>query len=327
MNIDDIHCVFVVGAGTMGQQIALQCAMHGFDVILYDVKPEGLKAAEAKIQTYAADLVGRRRLTDDESKAALARISFTSDPEEAAKADLLSESVPEDPRLKAKVFAQFSKICPPHTILTTNTSTLVPSMYAEATGRPGQFAALHFYQYVWDQNLVDVMPHPGTSPETTKLLYAFAKRIGGIPLVLKKENPEYVVNAILGAIDHAVLKLLFDGVASVEDIDRAFMIVMGTPIGPLGSLDVVGLDVVWHIMQNKAEEDGDPLAKAVGARFKKEYIDNRVVGPQERQGVLYLSRSGLCPTRFLDGWGQPLRQLASLPFAVCHYLDRRRFGG
>ena len=162
MQIDDIHSIFVIGSGTMGQQIGLQCAMHGYNVILYDILPEMLQIASHQINAYAANLVIQKRLTQNEADLSLARIRFTSSPEDAAAADLVSESVPEDPALKAKVFAQFQKICPPHTIFTTNTSTLIPSMFADATGRPGQFAALHFHTYVWDSNVVDIMPHPGT---------------------------------------------------------------------------------------------------------------------------------------------------------------------
>jgi len=103
---------------------------------------------------------------------------FTSKPEDAANADLVTESIPEDPDLKAKVFAEFNKICPPRAIFTTNTSTMLPYMYAEATGRPAQFAALHFHQSVRQTNLVDIMPHAGTGAETVELLRAFARRIG-----------------------------------------------------------------------------------------------------------------------------------------------------
>ena len=146
----DIRCVLIVGAGTMGQQIGLQCAMHGYEVLVYDIAPDALEAARAQINAYAAQLVDRMRLAPSESSAALARIRFTANPADADRADLVSESVPEDPALKAKVFAQLNKICPSHTIFTTNSSSLVPSMFAAATGRPAQFAALHFHSVVWD---------------------------------------------------------------------------------------------------------------------------------------------------------------------------------
>jgi 3-hydroxybutyryl-CoA dehydrogenase len=241
MNTEDIHRIFIIGSGTMGQQIGLQSAMHGYDVTLYDIAPEALQTASAQIKTYGAGLVSQSRLTPSEAESALARIQFSSNPQDASGADLVSESVPEDPALKAKVFAQFNQICPPHTIFTTNTSTLIPSMFAEATGRPGQFAALHFHSLVWDSNVVDIMPHPGTAPETVAVIQAFARRISQIPIVLHKESHQYVFNAMLGALNTAALKQAVDGVATVEDIDRAWMGVMKTPIGPFGIMDLVGL--------------------------------------------------------------------------------------
>lgn len=182
------------------------------------------------------------------------------------------------------MFAQFNEICPPHTIFTTNTSTLLPSTYADATGRPERFAALHFHQLVWDANLVDIMPHASTKPETVELLAAFARRIDQVPLVLKKESAKYVMNAMLGAINETAFNLLNDGVASVEDIDRAFMIVMRTSSGPFGSLDFVGLDTVWHIMQSKARATQDAKAQAAADEFKKRYIDKGLLGVKAGKG-------------------------------------------
>jgi 3-hydroxybutyryl-CoA dehydrogenase len=283
MNIEDIRRIFVIGSGTMGQQIGLQCAMHAYDVILYDIAPEALQTASDQIKMYAAALIGQNRLTQNEAENALARIRFTSNPQDAAMVDLVSESVPEDPPLKARVFAEFNQICPPHTIFTTNTSTLIPSMFANATGRPEQFAALHFHTYVWDSNVVDIMPHPGTSPETVELLHAFAKRIGQIPILIHKENYQYVFNAMLGALNTAALKLAADGVAAVEDIDRAWMGVMKTPIGPFGIMDVVGLNTVWDITQYWATVTGDAQLQS-NADFLKRYVDQELLGVKTGKG-------------------------------------------
>jgi len=283
MQIDDIHSIFVIGSGTMGQQIGLQCAMHGYNVILYDILPEMLQIASHQINAYAANLVIQKRLTQNEADLSLARIRFTSSPEDAAAADLVSESVPEDPALKAKVFAQFQKICPPHTIFTTNTSTLIPSMFADATGRPGQFAALHFHTYVWDSNVVDIMPHPGTLPETVELLRAFAARIGQIPIILHKENYQYVFNAMLGALNTAALKLAVDGVATVEDIDRAWMGIMKAQIGPFGIMDGVGIKTVWDITQYWATVTGDKQLGA-NAAFLKQFVDQERLGVKNGRG-------------------------------------------
>jgi len=121
-----------------------------------------------------------------------------------------------------------------------NTSSLLPSMYAEASGRPDRLAALHFHQPVWSANLVDVMPHSGTSPETIEILLGFAARIGQIPIQLHKESPGYVFNAMYNALNREAITLATNGVAGVEDIDLAWTTVMKTAHGPFGMLDFVG---------------------------------------------------------------------------------------
>lgn len=268
----------------MGRQISLQCAMHGYGVVVYDIAPDSLKNAMTQIKAYAAQLVVEGRLTQEAADAALDRITPTHNPEEAAaEADLLNESVPEDPELKGKVFAQFNKLCPPHTIFTTNTSTLVPSMFAEATGRPSQFAALHFYTFVWERNVVEIMPHPGTSKETVELLYAFAKRIGQIPIFLKKESPSYILNAMLDASLKAAVILFVSGVASVEDIDRAWMGVTKMPVGPFGMMDMIGFDTIWYVLHYRAKQTNDPIDRA-GADFFKEYVDKGWLGVKSGRG-------------------------------------------
>lgn len=279
-----INRVLIVGAGTMGQQIGLQCAMHALEVTLYDNEAAALQNALKRISVYTGELIASGRLSDDDASEALARITITADPLRAARdCDLLSESVPEDPALKQEVFRLFDRHCPPHTLFTTNSSSLVPSLLAEATGRPAQFAALHFHQPVWQANLVDVMPHPGTSSETVERLAAFARRIGQIPITLQKENHGYVFNAMYNALNREAITLAANGVASVEDIDRSWMVVMKMPVGPLGMLDVVGLETAWHITDYWANVLGDPQLQ-VNAAFLKEYVDKGWLGVKSGRG-------------------------------------------
>lgn len=292
MKIEQVRRILIVGAGTIGRQIGLQCAIHGYDVVAYDIAPDSLKKAKTQIKAYAAQLVAEGHLTQKEADVAVARITFTHNPEEAAKeVDLLSESVPEDPELKGKVLAQFNKLCPPRTIFTTNTSMLMPSMFAKVTGRPAQFAALHFHQYVWDSRVVDVMPHPGTSEETVELLLAFAKRIGQIPIFLKKENYGYVFNAMLTSVTREALTLAANGVASVEDIDRAWMRIMKMPIGPFGILDLVGLKTALDIDKYFAKALRRSTSRRylrnqfqTNADFLKEYVDKGWLGVKSGRG-------------------------------------------
>jgi len=284
MKVDDIRKILVVGTGTMGQKIALQCARFGYEVVAYDAFSKSLENARVQVPALAAELVAQQKMTPDAAEAALSRISYTSRPEDGADADLLSESVLEDVELKAKVFGQFHQICQPKTVFTTNTSTLLPSMWAEATGRPAQFAALHFLD-VFERNLVDVMPHPGTSPEIVELLAAFAKRIKQVPLIFKKEYRGYVSNAIFGAMADMAVKLVFEEeVASVEDVDRAVMIHLKMPIGIFGMWDGIGLDTIWRVMESNAKMSGDPGAQQFADKFKRDYIDKGWLGKKSGRG-------------------------------------------
>jgi 3-hydroxybutyryl-CoA dehydrogenase len=285
VKIEDIKRVLVVGAGTMGQEIGLQCAMYGYDVVIYDIAPDALENATARQKAILERLVAGGHLSQKQAEATLARITTTADPSEAAaEADLLSEAVPENPELKAKVFAQFNELCPSHTIFTTNTSSLIPSMIADATGRPAQFAALHFHHEVWVSNVVDIMPHPGTSEETVELLYAFARRIGQIPILLKKENYGYVFNAMFNELNTAAVSLVVNGIASIEDVDRAWMGVMKMPIGPFGWLDGIGLDTCWDITEYWAKTLGDEQLQK-NADFFKGYVDKGYSGVKSGRGA------------------------------------------
>jgi 3-hydroxybutyryl-CoA dehydrogenase len=284
MNIEDVHRVLIIGSGTMGLQIGLQCATHGYQVALYDIDPAALETGWGRIHAYMDGLVATGIIDGEGRERALANISRTTDPAIAAsEADLVSESVPEDPALKGRVLSQFDALCPPRTIFTTNTSTLLPSMFAAATGRPDRFAALHFHSPVWSSNVVDVMPHPGTSPETTELLLAFARRIGQIPIHLRRESYGYVFNAMYTALNESAITLVANGITSIEDVDRAWMGIMQMPIGPFGMLDGVGLDTVWHISDYWARQTGDAQRRK-NADFVRAYVDRGCLGVKSGEG-------------------------------------------
>jgi len=287
MQIDDVRRVLIIGSGTMGLQIGLQCATHGYAVALYDNDPGALEAGMARLRGYADDQVRAGVIDAAGRERALGAITTTTDQAlAAAEVDLVSESVPEDPALKGRVLGQFNALCPPRTIFTTNTSSLLPSMFAAATGRPDRFAALHFHQPVWSGNVVDVMPHPGTSQDTTELLLAFARRIGQIPIHLRKESHGYVFNAMYNAINTAAVTLVANGVASLDDVDRAWMGIFKMPIGPFGMLDDVGLDTVWHITDYWAHQLGDAQLRT-NADFLKTYLDRGCLGVKSGEGFYH----------------------------------------
>jgi 3-hydroxybutyryl-CoA dehydrogenase len=301
MQLDDIRRILVVGAGTMGHQIALQCATHGYDVTLYDLNQPILNGARAQITSHLADMVSAGQLTEEQATQILARIATTTDAAAAgATADLLSESVPEDPELKARVLAQFNGLCPQQTIFTTNTSFLIPSMFADATGRPTQFAALHFHLPVRIANIVDVMPHPGTAPEVVDLLQAFAQRIGQVPIRYKQETHGYIFNAMLGAIMREALTLVANDVARVEDVDRSWMGIMKMRLGPFGIMDSIGLETVYTITAYWARILND-IQGFHNAQFLKQLIDEGRLGVKSGHGFYSYPQPAFQRPGFVEG--------------------------
>ncbi len=248
MQTSDIRNVTILGAGTMGQEIGLLTAVCGYRVTLYDVSEAALRTARERQQGLLRMMNKMGYLDAAENEGVLGRLHFTTDPTAAAgEADLVSESVPEDVALKQDLYRQFAGLWPERTLLTTNTSTLLPSMFAEATGRPDRFMALHFHPHVWISNVADVMPHPGTDPAVVETVQAFAVSIRQIPILLQRESAGYVFNAMLGPLLNAAAGLVARGVATPEDVDRAFMGIMRTKVGPMGMMDLIGLDTVYRV--------------------------------------------------------------------------------
>ncbi len=288
----------------MGHQIAFQCAGHGVDVVLYDIDPVALDAAPGRIAAYAQGLIANGVITADVRDGAVPRITMTTDPATAAAdADLLSEAVPEDPELKGRVLAQFDALCPPRTIFATNTSTLLSSQFAVATGRPDRVIALHFHIPVWVTNLADVMPHAGTAPEVTEVVLAFARRIGQLPIEIRKEHNGYLFNAMFSAVNREAITMAEQGVASIEDIDRAWMHVTKWPHGPFGGLDAIGLDTAWQITDYWARQLTSDVQLRRNATFLKAYIDRGALGVKTGQGFYSYPEPAFARPGFIEGVG------------------------
>ncbi len=284
MKLSDIRKVLILGAGTMGQQIAFMCAWHGYRVMLYDISREILDKALRSVEKLGSSwFVPMGRMTHEQLRQTMGRIGATTDPADAAEdTDIVSESVPEDPDIKARVFAQFHALCPERTIFTTNTSYLLPSKFADATGRPEKLCALHFHD-VRTTTVVDVMPHPGTDPAVTQLVDDFARSIGCIVVMLHQENGGYVFNAMISNLILTALNLASRGVASVQDIDRAWMGVTYMPVGPFGIMDQIGLRTVWTITDFWAKKTKNEQSQA-SADFLKAYVDRGELGQKTKKG-------------------------------------------
>jgi len=300
MKAEDVKRILIVGAGTMGSQIAWQFAVHACDIVIYDIKKEALAKSLTLIGKMAAGLVRQQRLTPEDAEAAIGRITTTVVPEAAAAdIDLVSESTPEDPVLKGETFSLFHRLCPERTIFTTNTSTLLPSMFAAASGRPDKLLALHFHD-LRVTNVVDIMPHRGTDEEVVQLVQDFAKRMGLAPIMMKKESSGYIFNAMFGALLLSAQTLAANQVASVEDIDRAWMGVMKMPIGPFGMMDSVGLDTIWKITDYWGRRSGNEQ-QLRNAELLKEYVERGELGQKSGKGFYDYPQPSFIEPGFIEG--------------------------
>jgi 3-hydroxyacyl-CoA dehydrogenase len=297
----NIRKVLIVGAGTLGQQIGFQCAMHGFDVAMYDLSEKSLDLCRTAQRQYADMFVNERGRSRAEFDAVLARIAYTTDLALAARdADLLSESVPENPEIKRQVYPLLHAACPAKTIFTTNTSTLLPSQFADATGRPERFVALHFANQIWDRNVGEVMGHPGTDPAIFERVLQFAREIGMVPIRLEKEQNGYVLNTMLVTWLLAAQSLVTNGVARPEDVDRTWMITMKMALGPFGVLDIVGLQTFQNIAAYWGEVKDDAQLRKDAAYLKTHFVDTGNLGVKTGAGYYRYPHPAYEQPGFLD---------------------------
>ena len=258
MNIDDIRKICVTGAGQMGSQIAMQAALHGFDVALHDISEEQLEKAMAGNRKQLDRRVQKGKLQQAQVDAALARLSTTTSLEEAADgADFVIEAVTERLEVKRQVFAELDRLTPERAVLATNSSYLMSSQIADATGRPDKVCNMHFFYPPLVMKLVEVVKGEKTSDETAQLAAELARRIGKEPVILHKELPGFLVNRILRAISNEAYFLLENGVASFEDIDRACEMGLNHPMGPFKLGDFSGLDIGYNARLEVYRKTGD----------------------------------------------------------------------
>ena len=278
MKLSDIKNVLVLGAGTMGLRIGLQAALSGFNVTIYDVSEKSLSSALKMQAGILQHLQNSGKISEDEAKRAVGNIGFTMDAEEAARdADLVSESVYEDPAVKKEVWSKFGKLCPAKTVFTTNTSYMLPSWFANESGRPERFCAFHFHD-VFDAIVVDVMPHGKTEPWVVELLMELGPVLKQVPVFVAKESPGYLFNSMLVALIGAAGNLVTSGVGSFEDVDKSWYYNFHTD-GPFKVLDHIGLDTAWHVTNSLPDAKSKKFADLL-----KTYVDSGKLGVKTKQG-------------------------------------------
>ena len=243
----------------MGRQIALVNAMGGFQVILNDAQAAALAQAEKWIGSYLKGRVEKGKLSPEIAERAQLHLSYEADLEKAAgDADLIIEAIVENAEAKRALFQQLDRICPAHTIFGTNSSTLGSSLIADVTGRPEKCCNIHYFNPVTVMELVEVVKNPKTSDDTVACVMEVCQKTGKSPVLIKKENNGFIVSSILRNEIKEALRLLEDGIASMEDIDFAVVKGLNHPMGPFRLADAVGLDVVYSTMQEQYKITGKP---------------------------------------------------------------------
>jgi 3-hydroxybutyryl-CoA dehydrogenase len=272
-NVESIENILVVGAGAMGSQIGLVCALAGYGVTVQDIDEAMLERAREQLRARTDRNVEKGRMERKEVDAAFDRMDFTTDLEgPASRADFVVEAAVEKLDVKRGIFERLDRLAPEHAILATNSSTIVGSRVAEATNRPDRVCNMHFFNPALVMKCVEVVKGPETSDATVQTTVALARAIGKEPVVLKKEISGFVANRILGALRQEAINLYEGGYASIEDIDTACKTALGHPMGPFELMDLTGIDVGYYVRMARYEESGDPKdrpSESVVEKFEK----------------------------------------------------------
>lgn len=258
MTVNDIKNICVVGAGNMGHQISLLCAIHGYKTTCTDIIPDILKKAEKFADTYLPGRVEKGKMTREVAEQARKNISFTLDLREAVKdADYVIEAVVEVLDVKRKLFADLDGLAPAQAILATNSSAIVSSLIADATKRPSKVVNLHFFNPALVMKLVEVVKGPHVSDETAQISMALCRKLEKEPVLIKKEVEGFLLNRIFRVITREALWMLEMGIASAEDIDKACVYGAGHPMGPFRLMDLTGIDLNYIMAMERFRKTGE----------------------------------------------------------------------
>lgn len=252
----EIKKVTVIGGGTMGRQIALNAAINGFDTTVNDSLPGVLDKVDAWSREFLAGRVAKGKMTDGQAAEVSARFHMEADlAKAAADADLVIEAVIEDLQVKRELFARLDELCPPRTILASNSSTFFPSQYNGATKRPNKVIGAHYFNPALVMQLIEVVLSDQTDEDTVQTLQAYGAAVKKKVIVVRKEIEGFVVNNLFGGVCQAAWDLLEGGYATVEDIDTAAEKGLGHAMGPFRTMDSSGLDTIYNVRMSRHQID------------------------------------------------------------------------
>jgi 3-hydroxybutyryl-CoA dehydrogenase len=280
--VAEVRTIAVIGAGIMGRGIAHAAALGGYDTVLEDLLPAALRKAESEIRTNLDKAVELGKVEAAEAEAAFRRLRYAGSVEEAARgADLVIEAVPEEMESKIEIFTLLDKICRPHAILASNTSSLSITEIASVTYRPKLCLGMHFFNPVHKMKLLEIV----RALETDEGALAAAVEVGRRmkkEVVVIRESPGFITSRINAMIGNEAFYMLQEGIASAEDIDKALKLGLNHPMGPFELVDLVGLDTRLHILEY--------LHRSLGEKYRPapllaQYVKAGRLGRKAGRGV------------------------------------------
>lgn len=277
----EIKKVGVVGCGFMGAGIVQVCAQFGYEVVVVEISEQILSKGIATIEYYLGRSVEKGRISQQDKDSTRSRIKGSITLEGLNDRDLVIEAIPEDMERKKKVFVELDRICPGHTVLCSNTSCLSVTELARATSRPDRVTGTHFLSPVPPSKLLEIVRADTTSEESLVTVKEFGRSLGK-EILVAKDTPGFIFNYLLLALTGAAVRLLENGVASAEDIDKSMTLGLGHTIGPLALADFNGLDVGYMVGRAMYERSKDPCLAP--STILKELVDSGRLGRKTGEG-------------------------------------------
>ena len=281
MKIENVKKVCVAGTGAMGRQIALNCALYGYETYMMSRSKESLNKVETWANEYLSGRVEKAKLTQEQADAAKAKFKLTTSMEEAANVQLVIESVVEEKDVKTKFFTDLNVKAGKDVIFASNSSYMPSSLFKDCVDNPGRLVNLHYFNPALAMQLVEVIKGEHTSEETVSLCMEFASATGKTPIRVNKEIDGFVVNRILRAIRDEAFYLIENGVCTPQDLDIGVELGLKHPMGPFRLLDLTGVDLNYLSGKRRLEETG---VKPHGFDIVKEMYEKKEWGRKTGKG-------------------------------------------
>ena len=276
-----ISNIGIVGAGTMGSGISQVAALTGYDIVMQDVSEDATNRGIGAIDKSLQRLVDREKITADAKDAAIGKIRTTTDLSGLADCDLVIEAATENMDIKLGLFEEIAKVSRPETIIASNTSSLSLTKLASVSSRPDKVIGMHFFNPVPMMALVEIIRALQTSDDTFTRVDELTRELGKTPVSVK-DSPGFVVNRMLVPMINESVFILYEGIASADEIDAAMKLGAGHPMGPLALADMIGIDVCLYVMNILLKEFGD--SKFRPCPLLKQMVDAGYLGRTSGKG-------------------------------------------